>query len=342
VKTVQVADDPTAAWLEIEERGWGDGLPCIPPTPALVEKMLAGADADEPIASLGPSRATATRGLVAVNAVMAGCAAETFPVVVAAIRAVAEPRFNLLAVQSTTNPASEAIVVNGPVREAAGFTCGASCLGNGQRTNLTVGRALRMCLVNIGGAKPGSGDRSTHGFPGKLSFCFAENEEDSPWPPLAQALGVPAGASAVTVVSASGSLNLLDTADDAEELLTAFSHSIAAPCANDSLWGGTPMLVVGPEHAVLLADAGFDRAAVQRFVWERSTVRAGEITTQNRNSFLVPSRSPHYGAIGDDTEIHVSDRPEDLLVVVAGGPGTHSIYLPTFGDSRAATALIGE
>ena len=342
MKTVQVADDPAAAWLEIEECGWGDGLPCIPPTPALVDEMLAGADADEPIAMLGPSRATATRGLVAVNAVMAGCAPETFTVVLAAIRAVADPRFNLLAVQSTTNPASEAVVVNGAVREAAGFTCGASCLGNGQRTNLTVGRALRMCLVNIGGAKPGSGDRATHGFPGKLAFCFAENEEDSPWPPLAQALGVPAGASAVTVVSASGSLNLLDTADDAEELLWAFARSIAAPCANDSLWGGTPMLVLGPEHASLLADAGFDREAVQRFVWERSTVRAGEITTQNRNSFLVPSRSPVYGSIGDDTEIHVADRPEDLLVVVAGGPGTHSIYLPTFGDSRATTVMLDE
>src|SRR5262245_51912135 len=172
--------------------------------------MLGGADPDEPVAVLGPSQATATRGLVAVNAVMAGCAPGAFPVVLAAIRAVAEPAFNLLAVQSTTNPASEAIVVNGPIREASGFTSGPSCLGNGQSTNLTVGRAVRMCLVNIGGAKPGSGDRATHGFPGKLAFCFAENEEESPWPPLAHVLGAPAGASAVTVVSASGSLNLLD------------------------------------------------------------------------------------------------------------------------------------
>jgi hypothetical protein len=342
VKTIEVADDPTAAWLEIEQRGWGDGLPCIPPTPTLVEELLAGADSDEPIATLGPSRATATRGLVAVNAVMAGCPPEAFNVVLAALRAVAEPRFNLLAVQSTTNPASEAIVVNGPIRKAAGFTSGASCLGNGQRTNITVGRAVRMCLVNIGGAKPGSGDRATHGFPGKLSFCFAENEEESPWPPLAQVLGAPAGASAVTVVSASGSLNLLDTADDAEELLWAFARSIAAPCANDSLWGGTPLLVLGPEHASLLAEAGFDRERIQHFLWERSTVRAGEITTQNRNSFLVPSRSPLYGTISDETEIHVSDRPEDLLVAVTGGPGTHSIYLPTFGDSRATIALVDE
>jgi hypothetical protein len=340
VKTVEIVDDPRAAWLEIERRGWGDGLPCIPPTPALVKDLLSGADPDGPIAVLGPSRATATYGLAAVNAVMAGCPPEAFPVVVAALRAVAQPGFNLLAVQSTTNPATETIVVNGPIREAMGFTCGASCLGNGQRTNLTVGRAVRMCLVNIGGARPGSGDRATHGFPGKLSFCFAENEEDSPWPPLASVLGAAAGASAVTVVSASGSLNLLDTADDAEELLWAFARSIAAPCANDSLWGGTPLLVLGPEHAALLAEGGFDRSDVQRFVWERSTVRAGEITTQNRNSFLVPSRSPIYGTIDDATEIHVSDRPEDMLIAVAGGPGTHSIYLPTFGDSRATMVVL--
>jgi hypothetical protein len=336
VKTVDVADDPRAAWLDIEQHGWGDGLPCIPPTPELVDELLGGADPDEPIAVVGPSRATATRGLIAVNAVMAGCPREALPVVLAAIRAVAEPSFNLLAVQSTTNPASEAMVVNGPIRAAAGFASGPSCLGNGQTTNLTVGRAVRMCLVNIGGAKPGSGDRATHGFPGKLAFCFAENEEESPWPPLAQVLGAPAGASAVTVVSASGSLNLLDTADDAEELLWAFARSIAAPCANDSLWGGTPLLVLGPEHAALLDGGGFDRQEVQRFVWERSTVPAGQITTQNRSSFLVPSRSSLYGTIDDTTEIHVSNRPEDLLVAVAGGPGTHSIYLPTFGDSRAS------
>ena len=97
-----------------------------------------------------------------------------------------------------------------------------------------------------------------------------------------------------------------------------------------------------PRARLVVSRRGFDREAVQRFVWERSTVRAGEITTQNRNSFLVPSRSPVYGSIGDDTEIHVADRPEDLLVVVAGGPGTHSIYLPTFGDSRATTVMLDE
>ena len=342
MKTVQVADDPAAAWLEIEECGWGDGLPCIPPTPALVDEMLAGADADEPIAMLGPSRATATRGLVAVNAVMAGCAPETFAVVLAAIRAVADPRFNLLAVQSTTNPASEAVVVNGPVRGAAGFTCGASCLGNGQRTNLTVGRALRMCLVNIGGAKPGSGDRATHGFPGKLAFCFAENEEDSPWPPLAQALGVPAGASAVTVVSASGSLNLLDTADDAEELLWASPARSRRPVRTTPCGAGLRCSSSAPSTPRCSPTRASTGRPCSSCVWERSTVRAGEITTQNRNSFLVPSRSPVYGSIGDDTEIHVADRPEDLLVVVAGGPGTHSIYLPTFGDSRATTVTLDE
>jgi hypothetical protein len=342
MRTVEVADDPRSAWLELEERGWGDGLPCIPPTPELVEELLAGADPDEPLGTIGPSGATATRGLAAVNAVMAGCPTEAFPVVVAAIRAAADPAFNLLAVQSTTNPCTTALVVNGPIREAAGFTNGASCMGNGQRTNLTVGRAVRLCLVNVGGARPGSGDRATHGFPGKLAFCFAEAEEESPWAPLATELGAPAGASAVTVVSASGALNLLDTADDAQELLAAFAESIAAPCSNDALWGGTPMVVLGPEHAQLLARSGLGRADVQRSLYEQATVRAGSVTTQNRNSFLTAARGPVYGTISDDTPIHVADRPEDLLVAVAGGPGTHSVFLPTFGDSRAITRVIDE
>lgn len=342
MRTVEIADDPRAAWLEIEERGWGDGLPCVPPEPALVEELLAGRDPHEVVARLAPSGAAATLELVAVSAVMAGCPPAAFPAVVAAVRAAADPSFNLLAVQSTTNPCSEVVVVNGPIRHEAGFTSGSSCLGNGQRVNLTVGRAVRLVMANVGGGRPGHGDRATQGFPGKIAFCFAEAEEESPWAPLhATYAGLDPAESAVTVVSGSGSLNLLDTSADAEELLAAFSAVISYPSSNDVLWGGTPLLVLSPEHATVIAGGGFDKAEAQRYLFEHGTIPARAVTRSNRSSFLVGSRLEEYGTIEDDTEIHASRRPDDLLLAVAGGAGTHSVYVPTFGDSRAVTRPVG-
>ncbi len=337
MKFVDVADDPRAAWLAIEGRNWGDGLPCIPPTSELVEAMLGERDAAEQVALLAPSDEWATVGLVAINAVMAGCEPAVLPVVLAAVRAAGDPAFNLLAVQSTTNPATEVLIVNGPVVRELGVESGAGCMGAGGRTNLTIGRAVRLVMANVGGARPGEGDSATQGFPGKLAFCFAEAEEASPWPPLHEALGRPAGTSAVTVVSGSGSLNLLDTSDDGEELLLAFSRAIAYPSSNDYLWGGMPLVVMGPEHADVIDRGGFDRAEAQRFLFERSTIPASHITRSNRRSFLEPGRGELYGGIEDDTPIHVADRPEDILIAVAGGPGTHTVYVPTFGDSRAVT-----
>lgn len=342
MRTVEVGEGLRSAWLEIEEHGWGDGLPCVPPTPDLVAAMLGGRDPAEVVAVLPPAMAEATSELVAVNAVMAGCDPAAFPVVLAAIRAAAEPRFNLLAVQSTTNPCTEVLVVNGPVRRAAGFADGLSCMGNGQRANLTAGRAVRLVLTNVGGARPGETDRATQGFPGKVAFCFAEAEEESPWEPLHVSYGgLPREASAVTVVSGSGSLNLLDTSDDAEELLAAFARALAYPSSNDVLWGGTPLVVLCPEHAAVLDRAGFGKREVQRYLYEHGTIPAGAVTRSNRESFLAGSRLEEYGGrIDATTEIHVAQRAENLLVAVAGGPGTHSVYIPTFGDSRAVTRRV--
>jgi hypothetical protein len=263
-------------------------------------------------------------------------------VVCAALRAAGHADFNPLAVQSTTNPATQVIVVNGPIRAELGFDSGAGCMGAGARTNLTVGRAVRLTMVNAGDARPGGGDRATHGFPGKIALCFPEAEEESPWEPLHASLGRDPGTSAVTVVSGSGTLNLLDTSDDAEELLLAFSRALAYPSSNDYLWGGTPMVVLGPEHANVIAGGGFGRAEAQRFLFERSAMPAGHVTRQNLASFLIPSRAPLYGEIGEDTPVHLADRPEDILLAVSGGPGTHSVYIPTFGDSRAVTEEVGK
>lgn len=340
MRSIEVPDDPRAAWLAIEENGWGDGLPCVPPTLDLVEAMLDGADPDAEVATIAPSGAAATLGLLATNAVMAGCAPGLLPYLAAAVRAAASEEFNLPAVQATTNPAGEVIVVNGPAATEFGFESDAGCMGPTARTNLTVGRAVRLTMLNVGNARPGEGDRATHGFPGKIGFCFAEAEAASPWAPLHEVLGLSRADDAVTVFSGSGSLNLLDTADDGEELLWAFARALAYPSSNDYLWAGTPLLVLGPEHADTIVAAGFDRAAAQQFLYEHSAMPAAHITGQNRCSFLIPARIGHYGEIDPDTPVHIADRPEDIILVVAGGAGTHSVYVPTFGDSRAVTERV--
>jgi hypothetical protein len=335
--TTVVSDDPHEAWLNIEERGWGDGLPCIAPLPELVRAMLGERDPSESVAELPPTGSRATNMLVAVNAVMAGCDPAMFPVVVAAIQAAADPLFNLLAVQSTTNPATEVVVVNGPIRAELGLESGASCMGGGARANLTVGRAVRLVMMNVGGARPGEGDLATHGFPGKIGFCFAEAEEASPWPPLHTRAGLLPRASAVTVVAGSGTLNLLDVTADPRELLDSFSRALAFPASNDVIYGGMPLVVLSPEHARILAEGGFNKTEVQRYLFQNGTIPAQEVSGATRTNLLEPFRVSHYGTIDDDTRLHVADRAEDILIVVAGGPGAHSVYVPTFGDSRAVT-----
>jgi hypothetical protein len=334
VRTLEVAAGPRDAWLAIEANGWGDGLPCIPPTRDLVEEMLVGLDPDEVIASLPPSGGLVTNELAAANAVMAGCPPGSLRVVRAALQALTDPAFNPLSIQTTTQSAAALIVINGPIRHELGFESGAGCMGAG-RTNLTVGRAVRLILANVGDAKPGLGDRASHGFPGKVAFCFAEAEEASPWAPLSTRASVPAETSAVTVVSASGTMNVLELGG-ADDVLNSVVAVLAAPGSNDAMFGGTPMVVLPPELVELFAEKGMSKSDVQQILWERGTVRAGDMSQPNRE-MMAAVRTTQYGTIEDDTLLHVAEKPDDLLLVVAGGPGTHAVYIPTFGLSHAVT-----
>ena len=177
--SLQAEDDLEKINALYLERGWSDGLPIVPPTVARVERMLDYCDRpwSEPVANIPPRYGAATPLRLAANAVMAGCRPEYFPVVVAAMRALATPRYNLLAVQTTTNPVTPVLVVNGPVRMRIGLACGRGCLGNGFRANATIGRAIRLALLNLGGCTPGEVSKATHGFPGRYAFCFGELEE---------------------------------------------------------------------------------------------------------------------------------------------------------------------
>ena len=185
------------AWEEIDahyqERGWTDGLPIVPPTEAAVAAFLAHTDRDprEILGVLPPRQGEATVERVAVNAVMAGCRPAYFPVVLAAVEALADPLFNLDSVQATTHPVAPLIVVNGPIAREIGLHAGGNAFGQGFHANVTIGRAIRLVLTNVGGGLPGSGDRATQGSPAKIAYCIAENEADNPWGAAARR-GVPA------------------------------------------------------------------------------------------------------------------------------------------------------
>jgi hypothetical protein len=262
------------------DRGWTDGLPVVPPTEARVLRMLAGTDRspDEVVAVVAPDLVPVTVEKVAVNAVMAGCLPEYLPVVLAAVEAACTDEFNIHGVLATTMPVGPVIVVNGPIRRAIGMNSGVNVLGQGNRANSTIGRALQLVIRNVGGGRPGEVDRATHGNPGKLGWSFAEDEEGSPFEPLSVWRGVDAGVDAVTLFAGEGPRCIVDQlARTPEELATTFAaclrtvHHPKLPLAFDAI------VVIGPEHARVFADGGWDRERLLAELKERLMLPGSEI-----------------------------------------------------------------
>ncbi len=338
----EVPDDAEAVFEYALARGWSDGLPLIPPTPERVERMLGAVarDPGEVVARLDPRQGEASVERVAINAVMAGCAPEYLPVVLAAVEAVADPAFNLHGIQTTTNPAGPLLIVSGPIRRRIGVNSGRNALGPGCRANATIGRALRLCLLNIGGAVPGEVDKAILGMPGKYTFCLGENEEESPWEPLHVERGLAPGESAVTAVGAQGTNNLLILSGSAEDALALVADAMATIGNNNVLMGrGNPVVFFSPGHARQLVEQGFrTKAAVREFVFERARIPLDrfpprEVIPMSR----VEERAARHGGVP------VTRKAEDLVVVVAGGPEPYHItYCPSFGDTLAVTRRIVE
>ena len=335
---VEIVDDLDAVNRFFRERRWGDGLPIVPPVSGRVERMLACTPraADEVIAAIAPGFGAATIERIAINAVMAGCDPEYLPVLIAAAEAVAAPEFNLQAIQTTTNPTGVGIIVNGPIARRLNMNSGINALGHGNWANATLGRALRLILQNIGRALPGDMDRSTLGHPGKYLFCCAENEEQNPWEPLHVERGFRPEQSAVTVIAAEGSLNMNTYSKNADELLRLFAETLPRPTGNDYWHGGDPWIFLSPEHAEVLKTAGMSKAEVKRRLWMESKIPARRMgvtdlqRTQNR-------RRIELGAISPDTMLPICPAPERFGIIVAGGPGTHSMYIPSYGPIRSVT-----
>jgi len=320
------------------ERRWSDGLPIVPPTQERVARMLGATRRarDEVIAAVAPGYGMATVERIAINAVLAGCDPGYLPLLIAATAAAAAPEFNLQGIQSTTNPVAVWLIVNGPIAQRLNVNSTFNCLGQGAWANATIGRALRLILQNVGGALPGEMDRATHGQPGKYSFCCAENEAGNPWEPLHVERGFARECSTVTVVGAEGTMNMNSHAKDAVELARVIAETMIHPPSNEYTHGGEPWLVLGPEHAEIFSRAGWSKAEVRQRLWEQSKMKAGRMSARDLMR-AVDSRTAELGTIGPETLLPISARPEDIGIVVAGGPGTHSIYIPSFGNTRAVT-----
>lgn len=338
-EVLELPNSPEAVFEAFCARQWCDGLPIIPPTAERVEAMLGGVAGDpgESLGPLPPLWREATLEVLAVNAVMAGCLPEYFPVVVAAVEAMLDPVFNLYGVQATTHPVAPLVILNGPYRHRIGMQSGAGCFGPGFRANACIGRALRLILMNVGGAWPGRHDMATQGSPAKFSYAIAENEAASPWEPLHVEWGYAPDQSVVTVFGGEAPHNVNDhVSTTAAGVLSTVSHTAATLGSNVKWYLSQSQLLVilGPEHAATIAADGLSKADVQAFVFERTRLPLG--TLKLGGMWGLQDWPEWMRAITDDQALlPIVASPEEILVVVAGGAGKHSAVVPNSTFSRA-------
>jgi hypothetical protein len=332
-ESVEVGDYD--GWLEVAyRRRWTDGLPVVPPTPGTVAAMVraSGRAPDESLGAIPPKYGTATIEKLAINAVMAGCLPEYFPVVLAAVEALFDPAFNLGGVQTTTHLCEPLIIVGGPIVDTLGFSTGHAVFGSGSRANATIGRAVSLILWNLGGSFPGDPDKTTFGQPGRWSFCVGERRVGNPWPPLHGERGVEASGSAVTVFACEPPHSLL-TWGTADRILWCLAEGISYPGSNNAYTMGQVLFVLGMEAAATLTAAGLSRADVQRSVWERARLplwrlkRAAWEETYARQWY-----PPEVNLDDDESLVPVTARPEDIHVLVAGGEGRFTAVCPGWGS----------
>src|SRR2546426_2516995 len=340
-----MTSDEFEIWFD---KGVTDGLPVVPPTRERVERMLAGSGRprDELLGTMPRNYGRLTVEKAAINAVLAGCRPEYLPVVVAAAESACDPAFNLHGVATSTHFAAPLIVVNGPIRTRIGLNSAFGVFGPGYRANATIGRALRLLMINVGGARPGEISMSTFGHPGRYTYCIGEHEEASPWPPYHVARGLAPGSSAVTLFAGEAPHGISDhSSRTAKSLAGSLGWSIAG------LWNSKhfplyshTMLVVGPEHARTFADDGWSKEDLKRHLYE--TVRRPYRT-------LLPDADHGEGtnlrfgktAPAPDTLVSKFPSVDEIHTIVAGGTaGRFSMATPgwlgTRNGSRPLTRLV--
>ena len=312
------------------ELGWTDGLPVVPPTPERVDAMLGSrvANRHETVAVLEPTGAKATHEKVAANAVMAGCLPEYFPIVVAAIEAVGDERFLLDLITTAVDPMTPLILVNGPIAREVGMHGDAGALGPGIRANATIGRAVNLTIRNVGGCKPiryldeQALDATTIAHPAKFTYCYTENDERSPWSSFAVERGYAEDANVVTAYGADAPLTIADyTRTDPELILRTICETVIIPGTTNAYFREDLWLVVGPEHANNVADAGWSKDDIKRFVFENARVEGSKLLDRGLYGLIDGVAPPSWRAEFEPHElVPIVDKPERVIVTVAGAP----------------------
>jgi len=325
------------------ERGWSDGLPIVPPTEDRVLAMLEGTSRapDEIVATVPPDLVPCTVEKVAINAVMAGCKPEYLPVVLTAVEAACTDAFNIHGLLATTMSAGPVLVVNGPIRHRIGMNARKNVFGQGNRANSTIGRALQLVIRNVGGGRPGEVDRATLGNPGKLSFCFAEDEEGSPWTPLSTDLGFEAGVDTLTLFPGEGPRTIVDQVSrEPDSLARSFAASLRTMYTPKMVMAFDAILVVSPEHARVFREAGWSKADLVARLHELTLMQGSEVI---RGAGGIAEGLPE--ALKD--RALPKFRPDGLRVVHAGGgAGLFSAIIPGWANgelgSQPVCRAIGE
>ncbi len=331
-------EDGAALQELFHSRGWTDGLPIVAPTADLVTACLEWAllDADH-LVGVEPVRGRAiTAEKVAINTVMAGCLPQHFPVVVTALTAMLAEPFLLHGATASTGGCGVLLIVNGPIRQELGMTGEFNALGGSDRASICIGRAIRLILGNLLEVRPGDIDRSTFGHPGKISFCVAEDEENSPWPSVAEErLGDP-HVSAVTAMAAMGPRQIMNEwTTDPAEILDTFVAEIKANMRHYSIWPGNYAIVIAPQLRQHFEAANWSKGDIRNYVFEKARIQRSEWADCGKAAVVADKGDRVYQALPD---------PSHLIVIAAGGPagGFGAVIPPWLGHkSRAVTVPVG-
>ena len=336
----EVPDDPLAAIDYCYDRGWTDGLPVVPPAPARVEEMLGyeGRPPETPIARHPATGLECTVHAAAVNAVMAGCRPEYFPVLVAAFEAMNEPGFNFHGSTASTGGSAPLLVVSGPVADDIGMNADVNLFGPGNRANATIGRAVRLILMNVFRMVPGISDKSTQGHPGKFSFCIAERARGNPWPLLCEEQGYPEGVSSVTVFAGGGFCNIENHGGNTPEQILS---TVADAMANyGCITLGQSVAVLAPEHMRILAGAGWTRKRAQEYLFAHASRPVEGMKAVGKHRDVEYGRQHgEEGAhpLAGDGTFHRGLGPDDILILMGGGDaGGHSSFIPSWSRGRGS------
>ena len=316
-------------------RGWTDGLPVVPPTTAKVAAAVAALGGDPELVEcrVAPRWGELTRRVLAINMVMAGCKPEYAPVVRAAVRALAEPAFNLNGVQATTHLASPLLIVNGPMARTIGMNGGANAFGSGNRANATIGRAIRLIMLNVGGGRAPDLDKCTLGSPAKYTYCICENEEQSPFAPYHVARGYRSDDSTVFAIAAEAPHSVTDHhCNDPEGILDTMCSAMSTIASNTAVLGGHCAVALGLEHALSIAKHGWTRHDVTSYLCLHSGNRFEALSRRHRYGKVYNRNLPKWYKRDADSRIPIVESPDHIhLFVVGGRAGRFSAFIPGWG-----------